>query len=89
MEGQLSIKMVDGHMRERAIVTVDAPHNLMHHAAQPLQNKQDSGNVLLMQNCDGAEVSVQWCLTTRPTLMRHAAQPLCNVTLRILGFSQF
>ena len=48
MEGQLSIEMVDGHMRERAVVTVDAAHNLMHHAAQPLRNKQDSGNTLLI-----------------------------------------
>ena len=33
----LAVQVVDGHMRQRAIVPVDAAHNLVHHAAQPLR----------------------------------------------------
>ena len=33
----LAVQVVDGHMRQRAIVPIDAAHNLVHHAAQPLR----------------------------------------------------
>ena len=33
----LAVQVVDGHMRQRAVVAVDAAHDLVHHAAQPLR----------------------------------------------------
>ena len=40
--GWQPVEVVDGHVRERAVVPIDAPHNLVHHAPQPLHNQQSS-----------------------------------------------
>lgn len=36
MEAELAVKVVYWHIRERAKGSIDAAHNLMHHAAQLL-----------------------------------------------------
>jgi hypothetical protein len=36
MEAELPVQVVDGHVRQRAKRAVDAPHNLVDHAAQLL-----------------------------------------------------
>lgn len=38
MEGKLAIQVVNGHMSQSAIVTVDAAHNFVHHTSQLLQH---------------------------------------------------
>ena len=39
MEGQLAVEVVDGVLGEGAVAAVDAPHDLVHHAAQPLRGQ--------------------------------------------------
>ena len=39
MEGQLSVQMMDGHMRKGAVMTVDTADNLMYHATQFLHQE--------------------------------------------------
>lgn len=41
--------MVDGHMRERAIVAIDAAHNLVHHGAQLLHRTHNCLSQILVQ----------------------------------------
>ena len=40
MERQLSVQMMDGHMRKGAVMTVDTTDDLVHHAAQFLQQEK-------------------------------------------------
>ena len=45
------VQVMDGHVRERPVVPVDAPHDLVHHAAQPLHQQPETWRQSAIATC--------------------------------------